>query len=174
MGSLGSLAPGVYKFDTTAQLTGALTLDGGNDPYAKFIFLIGSALTTASAASVLLTNGTYFDNVYWLTGTAATFGGGTAFAGSVLAGSSITFDEGASIVCGRALAQVSVTMINNQVSTDCQPVPGDIDNPTDVPEPASWAVFFMGLLGLAGIIWNRRRNTTPSGFNLLRTMARAD
>jgi hypothetical protein len=79
-------------------LTGALTLNGGGDPNAQFIFLIASALTTASASSALLTDGAFFDNVFWWTGTAATLGAGTAFSGSILAGSSITLDAGASIV----------------------------------------------------------------------------
>jgi len=157
VGILGSLTPGVYKFDTTAQLTGALTLDGGGDPNAQFIFLIGSALTTSSASSVLLTDGAFFENVFWWTGTAATLGAGTAFSGSILAGSSITFDAGASIVCGRALAQASVTMIDNQISTDCEQPGG---GSTDVPEPASLFLLALGFFGLSGIVWNRRRNAS--------------
>jgi len=165
VGILGSLTPGVYKFDTTAQLTGALTLDGGNDPYAQFIFLIGSALTTSSASSVLLTNGAFFDNVYWLTGTAATLGAGTAFSGSILAGSSITFDAGATIVCGRALAQASVTMINNQISTDCQQPSDGGGGTTDVPEPASLFLLALGFFGLTGMMWSRRRNANVTMSN---------
>src|SRR6202049_136682 len=48
-----TLTPGVYCFSTSAQLTGALTLDAQGNPNAVFIFKIGSTLTTASASSVL-------------------------------------------------------------------------------------------------------------------------
>ncbi len=153
VGILASLTPGVYKFDTTAQLTGALTLDGGGDPLAKFIFLIGSALTTSSGSSVLPANGAFFDNVFWLTGTSATLGAGSAFSGTILSGSSITFDDGASLVCGRALAQASVTMIDNRIATDCRRA---LDDPSsDVPEPASLPVFALGAAVLIGMMWRR-------------------
>ncbi len=154
VGPLGSLSAGVYKFDSTAQLNGALTLDGGGDSNAKFIFLIGSSLTTASASSVLLTNGALFENVFWWTDAAATLGSGTAFAGSILAGTSISLNDGATIVCGRALAKAAVTMISNQISTDCQQAPPGVD---PVPEPASLLLFAFGILAVIGFALRRRR-----------------
>ena len=52
-----TLGPGVYSFNSSAQLTGSLTLDALGNPNARFIFNIGSTLTTASSSSVLLING---------------------------------------------------------------------------------------------------------------------
>ena len=51
--SAGVLPPGVYSASSTLQLTGSVTLDAGGDPSAVFIFQVGSALTTASASTVL-------------------------------------------------------------------------------------------------------------------------
>jgi type VI secretion system secreted protein VgrG len=45
-----TLNPGTYGFSTSAQLTGALTLDAQGDANAQFVFKIGSTLTTASAS----------------------------------------------------------------------------------------------------------------------------
>src|SRR5687768_14287950 len=47
-----TLTPGVYCFDSSAQLTGTLTLNAGGNPAATFIFKTVSTLTTASASRV--------------------------------------------------------------------------------------------------------------------------
>ena len=52
-----TLTPGVYCFDSSAQLTGTLTLDAQGDPNAVWVFQIGSTLTTATNSSVVLING---------------------------------------------------------------------------------------------------------------------
>jgi type VI secretion system secreted protein VgrG len=113
-----TLTPGVYCFSSSAQLTGALTLDAVGDPGAVFVFQIGSTLTTASNASVVMTNGANQCNVYWQVGSSATLGTDTAFAGSILAGASITLNTGADVI-GRVLAREgAVTMDNNVISYD--------------------------------------------------------
>lgn len=48
LGTVGTLTPGVYKFTSSAQLTGALTLDFAGNPDQPFVFQIGSALTSVS------------------------------------------------------------------------------------------------------------------------------
>jgi hypothetical protein len=110
-----TLVPGVYKFDTSAQLTGTLTLDAQNNAEAQFVFQIGSTLTTASASSVHLINApSCFANEFWQVGSSATLGTGTDFAGSIIALTSITLNTGASITGGRALAlNGAVTLDDN-------------------------------------------------------------
>jgi hypothetical protein len=96
-----NLTPGVYKFDSSAQLTGPLTLSGNG----VFIFQISSTLTTASNSTVLLTNGAQACGVYWQVGSSATLGSATHFQGNLMALSSITLVTGANILTGRALAR---------------------------------------------------------------------
>lgn len=106
-----TLAPGVYCFNTSAQLTGTLTLDGQGDPNAVFVIKIGSTLTTASAAAVTLIGSAQAQNVYWQIGSSATLGTGTAFRGNIVALTSITLNNGASLT-GRALARNGAVTLN--------------------------------------------------------------
>jgi Ice-binding-like len=115
-----TLTPGVYKFDTSAQLTGALTLNFAGASNQDFVFQIGSSLTTASGSSVIIKGGNATDGVFFEVGSAATLGTTTAFEGNILALKSITLDTGATILCGRAIAQIgAVTMDTNKVSNNC-------------------------------------------------------
>jgi hypothetical protein len=98
------LTPGVYKFASSAQLTGALTLDFSSNPGGDFVFQIGSTLTTASNSSVNVINGGSLSGVYWQVGSAATLGTSTMFAGNILAIDSVTMNTNADILCGRAIA----------------------------------------------------------------------
>ena len=118
-----TLVTGVYCFSSSAQLTGTLTLDAQGDPNAVFIFQVVSALTTASGASVRLINGADPCNVFWQVGSSATVGSTTAFAGNILALTSIALQTGA-IVDGRALARNGeVTLDSNTIlSNSCAAV----------------------------------------------------
>jgi type VI secretion system secreted protein VgrG len=127
LGTVGTLSPGVYQFDSSAQLTGTLTLDFGVTPDALFVFQVGTALTTASGAFVDILNGGENSGVYWLLGVtggsgtgSATLGSSTAFAGNILALDSITLNTTATILCGRAIAlNAAVTMDTSTISNDC-------------------------------------------------------
>lgn len=109
-----TLTPGVYCFDSSAQLTGTLNLVGGG----PWIFKIGSTLTTASGSSVLVNGGQDCNgaNVFWQVTSSATLGTGTQFVGNILALISITLTTSAN-VSGSALAlTAAVTMDTNQIS----------------------------------------------------------
>jgi uncharacterized protein with beta-barrel porin domain len=111
------LVPGVYNFNSSAQLTGLLTLNGLNNQNSVFIFNIGTSLTTSSASAVALINGAQGGNVFWRVGSSATLGTTTAFAGNILADASITLNTGATITCGAAWARTgAVTLDSNRIS----------------------------------------------------------
>jgi hypothetical protein len=111
-----TLVAGVYHFSSSAQLTGALTLDAKGDPNAVFVFQVGSTLTTASRSSVLVLNGAQDCNIFWQVGSSATLGTATAFKGNIIALTSITLTTGAA-VSGRVLARnAAVTLDTNEIS----------------------------------------------------------
>ena len=112
----GTLAPGVYQSSSALALNGSVTLNGGGNPDAVFIFQAGSTLTTASGSVVVLENGAQACNVFWQVGSSATLGTGTSFSGTILALASVTADTGASVQ-GRLLAQTgAVTLDDNTVT----------------------------------------------------------
>jgi len=109
-----TLAPGVYCFTSSAQLTGQLVLDGRGNNKGVWVFQIASTLTTATNSSVGMRKGAHGYNVFWQVGSAATLGTGTAFVGNILAYSSITMNTAANL-SGRALAREAVTMDSNNI-----------------------------------------------------------
>lgn len=118
-----TLTPGVYCFDSSAFLTGTLTLDFQGNPDALFIFQTGSTLTTASGASVSIINAgnqTCPPNVFWQIGSSATLGTGTTFVGNILALSSITMNTGTTLR-GRALARNGAVTLASSTISICGP-----------------------------------------------------
>ncbi|QYM80398.1 ice-binding family protein [Horticoccus luteus] len=154
-----TLTPGVYRFSSSAQLTGTLTLDAQGDANARFVFQIGSTLISASNSAVNIVNigdACGPDNgLFWQVGSSATLGTGSAFAGNILALASITLNTGASIDFGRALAlNGAVTLDNNRI--DASAIDGGFCSPqlTPVPEPSTYGAMGAGLLL---IVLSRRR-----------------
>ena len=122
-----TLTAGVYHFDTSAFLTGTLTLDAQGDPNARFDFQMGSTLITAGGSQVRVINNGDGCNVYWQVGSSATLGTDSLFTGHILALTSITLTTGANLIDGSALARNgAVTLDNNHVTTCVVPEPASM------------------------------------------------
>ena len=177
-GTLSSLAPGVYSFSSTAALNGALTLAGGGDPNALWIFQIGTGLTTGTGSSIIVTGAGPGAGVYFEVGTQATLGDDTSFQGNILAGTAVVFDPGAQITCGRAFtdtaagtsvtfAGASSTPLVNKVSNTCGASSSGWNGGTisggglvPTPEPGTIALLLSGLFPV-GLITLRKLRSNP-------------
>ena len=111
-----TLTAGVYNSASSIGLSGVLTLDGGGNPNAVFVFQAGSTLTTGSASRVALINGAQSCNVYWQVGSSATLGTGSSFKGTILALTSITVTTGVT-VDGRVLARNGAVTLDTDTIT---------------------------------------------------------
>jgi type VI secretion system secreted protein VgrG len=99
------LVPGVYEATSSLEVKGALTLNAQGDPDAVWIFQApASTLVTDVGSSVVLENGAQACNVFWKVGSSATLNTSSVFVGTILALTSITVQNGATIT-GRALAR---------------------------------------------------------------------
>ncbi|MHB8139573.1 MAG: ice-binding family protein [Smithellaceae bacterium] len=119
-GAGGTFFPGLFLSGTTLTIPvdGTITLDAQGDASAVFIFHSESAMTTQTNSHVLLINGAQAKNVYWVLVSSGTIGGTTSdFAGTIIALTSITVNEG-TVMVGRTLARNgAVTVQDNALIT---------------------------------------------------------
>lgn len=172
----GTLAPGVYRVPAgITNLSGSLTLDGGGDANAAWVFQMDSTLITSSNSAINVIGTGAGASVYWNVRSSATLDTNTAFMGNILALTSITLNTGATNVCGRVLASTgAVTLDHNTLSGDCTGLvdnsnglaggvagtgTGDITGGTptvaSVPVPGTLSLMLFGLLALPFGRWQK-------------------
>ena len=122
-GDLGgyTIYPGLYTCGAALAISGSVTLDGTGVTNPIFVFQIGAALTTASAATgtvtasqVVLVN-VPAANVYWSVGS-ATLGTYSVFQGNILSSAAIVVDTGATLT-GRALCSAAGLTLDTDTVT---------------------------------------------------------
>jgi hypothetical protein len=116
-----TLFPGVYTVPAgVSNLTGTLTLDGQGNANAAWVFQMDSTLITSPGSVVNVINTGSGAGVFWDVANSATLDTTTSFQGNILALASITLNTGATIGCGRALANTgAVTMDSNTIGIGC-------------------------------------------------------
>lgn len=116
-GNIGglTLVPGLYKFTTTAEITGSdVTLSGSATDV--WIFQIGTTLNVGTGIHVVLAGGAKAANIFWQVGTSATIGTSAVFKGTIMAAQSISLASGV-VLEGRALASsAAVTLAANIIT----------------------------------------------------------
>jgi hypothetical protein len=135
-----TLAPGVYNSSSDILISGpvALTLDGGGDPNAVFIFQAASSgnLTVDPTSTIAYQNGAQPCNVFWKVNSAFLKNTDKFFIGTILALTQITLTEHITVE-GRVLARnADVTFIHDVVNKPtCSTAPGSGPPPPVVPPP---------------------------------------
>lgn len=111
-----TLTPGIYRFDSSASITGNLVLDAHRNPYNVYVFQIGSQLTTSNNSQIVLLNGASAANIFWQVGTSVTMGSSTVFKGNLLTNGSIELGTG-TMLDGRALSLNGAISLDNNIIT---------------------------------------------------------
>ncbi len=135
-----ALSPGLYKWSSHVSITDFITIDGGGNSNAVWIFQIDNRLTLASAAEILLSGNANPANIFWQTAEGATLGTNSHFIGTILTMTDIAVQTDASVL-GHLLAQTAVTLDSNAI--------------TVIPEPSTYVALF-GLGALTLVIIRRR------------------
>lgn len=105
-----TLYAGVYKWGTDLNITTNITLDGGGDDCAQFVFQVAGFLKVGSNVVITLQNGAHAKNIFWtVAGAYAELGTTSDFKGNILSYGYIAVKTGG-IVTGRLLSHTAVTL----------------------------------------------------------------
>jgi len=108
------ISAGLYTWTTPVSVGGTVTINGGSGDI--WIFQIPGTLTFNSGSQILLTGGAKCEHVFWQVAGQITFGSTSATKGIFLGKTGAVFNSGATLSCGRVLAQTAVTMIGNSIT----------------------------------------------------------
>ena len=143
-----TISPGLHTIAGAASNTTTVTLDGGGNPNAVFVFQINGAMAFAAGSHVVLTNGAQASRVFWQVNGAGAVGANAEFAGTLMAMDAVAMGAG-TMVNGRAFARngaltldanefyssppaVAITGGSSAITTDTTP---QISGTTDVEAP---------------------------------------
>ena len=105
-----TLYTGVYKWGTDLNITTDITLDGGGDNCAQFVFQIAGFLKVSNGVQIKLQNGAQAKNIFWVVaGSYADLGTTSIFNGNILSYGYIAVKTGGKVT-GRLLSQTAVTL----------------------------------------------------------------
>jgi len=168
-----TLPAGAYT-GGTFENNGILTLDGGGNSSAVFIFRSASTVVTGVNSSVALINGAQACNVFWQVGSSATLGVGSTMAGHVIAQASIstgasTIVNGQLIAVTAAVTLGGTTIINNSCTTPVTPVaPVATVAPTTITPVATAVAADPATLHVIKLVVNTHgRSSVASSFLIL-------
>jgi hypothetical protein len=109
-----TLTPGTYTASSTLDLASSsnVTLNGGGNPNAVFVFQVGSSLTINASSTITLENGAQAANIIWVCGASATVTAPGAMVGTIIAGTgSVTLGGGT--FAGRAISLTAAVTISS-------------------------------------------------------------
>lgn len=110
-----TLSPGLYKSTVPVVISSDVTLDGGGDLDAVWIFQ-ASSITLNANTSILLTGGAQASNIFWQSANAVTVSANATMEGIILSGSVITLGTNATIN-GSLLTPGNVILGSNSTVT---------------------------------------------------------
>jgi hypothetical protein len=152
-----TISPGLHVVPGAVSNAGTVTLDGGGNTDAVFVFKVNGAMAMAAASHVVLINGARASRVFWQVNGAGAIGANADFAGTLMALNAVAVGSG-SMVNGRAFAlNGALTLDANEfysappvvtiaggataITTDTTPT---ISGTTDIEAPAVVTVTING------------------------------
>jgi hypothetical protein len=115
------LTPAIYVLSGASTCNDTITLDGGGDANACFIFRLDGAFAAAAGSTVILTNGTQACNVFWRIDGATAIAAGSTWKGTLIVSGEIALATGCSID-GRLLdisGAISVSNLKGSTPRGC-------------------------------------------------------